>query len=176
MAGPRPPELTVSTRHRALLERLARRATSPQRLVRRVAIILAASDGGNNEQRAQRLGLARETVQVWRARWLAAGPRLAAAEAEGSDDATRAKLIVAELNDAPRAGAPPPCRAEQICQLLALACEPPATSGRPVTHWTPAELAAEAVHRGIVPRISARTVGRFFHRRPSSSHTAPATG
>jgi putative transposase len=176
MSGPRPPQVLLSPRHRMLLERLARRATSPHRLVRRGRIILAASDGGNNEQLAQRLGLARETVQVWRARWLAAGPRLAAAEADGSDDATLTKLIIAELNDAPRAGAPPAFSAEQICQLLALACEPPATSGRPVTHWTPAELAAEAVQRGIVPRISARTVGRFLHRRPSSSRTARATG
>jgi putative transposase len=176
MSGPRPPEVTLSPRHRALLERLARRATSPQRLVRRVAIILAASDGGNNERVAQRLGLARETVQVWRARWLAAGPRLAAAEADGSDEATLTKLIRAELTDAPRAGAPPTFSAEQICQLLALACEPPAQSERPVTHWTPAELADEAVRRGIVPRISARTVGRFLHRRPSSSRTARATG
>jgi putative transposase len=176
MSGPRPPKLTLSPRHRALLERLARRATSPQRLVRRVAIILAASDGWNNEQLALRLGLARETVQVWRARWLAAGPRLAAAEADGSDDVTLTKLIVAELNDAPRAGAPPAFSVAQICQLLALACEPPAASGRPVTHWTPAELAAEAVQRGIVPRISARTVGRFLHRRPNSNRTARATG
>ena len=176
MSGPRPPAVTLSPRHRALLERLARRATSPQRLVRRVAIILAASDGGNNERVAQRLGLARETVQVWRARWLAAGPRLAAADADGSDDATLTTLIIAELNDAPRAGDPPAFSAEQICQLLALACEPPATSERPVTHWTPAELAAEAVQRGLVPRISARTVGRFLHRRPSSSRTARATG
>ena len=113
MSGPRPPEVTLSPRHRALLERLARRATSPQRLVRRVAIILAASDGGNNEQLAQRLGLARETVQIWRARWLAAGPRLAAAEADGSDEATLTKLIRAELTDAPRAGAPPTFSAEQ---------------------------------------------------------------
>lgn len=174
MSGPRPPEVTLSPRHRALLERLARRATSPQRLVRRVAIILGASEGFNNEQLAQRLGLARETVQSWRARWLAAAPRLAAAA--GSDDAILTKLIVAELNDAQRAGAPPTFSAEQICQVLALACEPPAASGRPVTHWTPAELADEAVRRGIVPRISARTVGRFLHRRPSSSRTARATG
>lgn len=176
MSGPRPPQVLWSPRHRALLERLARRATSPQRLVRRVTIILAASDGWNNEQLAQRLGLARETVQVWRARWLAAGPRLAAAEADGSDDATLTKLIVAALTDAPRAGAPPAFSAEQICQLLALACEPPAASGRPVTHWTPSELAAEAVQRGIVARISARSVGRFLHRRPSSNRTGRDTG
>ena len=35
-------------------------------------------------------------------------------------------------------------------------------SGRPVTHWTPRELADEVIKRGIVPSISARHVGRFF--------------
>jgi hypothetical protein len=115
-------------------------------------------------------------VQTWRTRWLAAAPRLEAAEAEGNSTAELTQQIVALLADAPRAGAPPTFSAEQICQLLALACESPTESRRPVTHWTPAELADEAVHRGIVPRISARTVGRFLHRRPNSSRIARATG
>ena len=176
MSGPRPPEVRLSAGQEAILERLARRATSPQRLVRRVTIILAAAAGWNNDQIARQYGLAREMVQTWRRRWLAAAPRLAAAEAGGSTAAELTQQIVAVLADEPRAGVPPTFSAEQICQILALACEPPAASGRPVTHWTPVELADEAVQRGLVPRISARTVGRFLHRRPSSSRTARATG
>ena len=176
MSGPRPPEVSLSAGQRAILERLGRRATSPQRLVRRVTIILAAAAGRNNDQITRQYGLTREMVQSWRHRWLVAAPQLAVAEAGGGTAAELTQQIVAVLADAPRAGAPPTFSAEQICQILALACEPPAESGRPVTHWTPAELAAEAVHRGIVSRISARTVGRFLHRRPSSSRTAQATG
>jgi transposase len=168
--------VSLSAGQRAILERLGRRATSPQRLVRRVTIILAAAAGRNNDQITRQYGLTREMVQSWRHRWLVAAPQLAVAEAGGGTAAELTQQIVAVLADAPRAGAPPTFSAEQICQLLALACEPPAESGRPVTHWTPAELAAEAVHRGIVSRISARTVGRFLHRRPSSSRTARATG
>jgi putative transposase len=176
MSGPRPPEVSLSAGQRAILERLGRRATSPQRLVRRVTIILAAAAGRNNDQITRQYGLTREMVQSWRHRWLVAAPQLAVAEAGDGTAAELTQQIVAVLADAPRAGAPPTFSAEQICQILALACEPPAESGRPVTHWTPAELAAEAVHRGIVSRISARTVGRFLHRRPSSSRTARATG
>jgi hypothetical protein len=139
-----------------------RRATSSQQLVRRAQIILAAADGLNNEQIARHLKLKRDTAQTWRKRWLAAGPRLAVAEAEGADDAALTRCILLEFADAPRAGAPPTFSAEQICQIIALACEPPATSGRPVTHWTPTDLAAEAVNRGMVTRISARTVARFL--------------
>lgn len=47
-------------------------------------------------------------------------------------------------------------------QIVALACELPATSQRPVTHWTPRELALVAVLRGIVKEISPRSVGRFL--------------
>jgi putative transposase len=47
-------------------------------------------------------------------------------------------------------------------QIIALACERPNESDRPVSSWTPTELADEAVKRGIVEHISARTVGRFL--------------
>ena len=106
MSGPRPPEVRLSAGQEAILERLARRATSPQRLVRRVTIILAAAAGRNNDQIARQYGLAREMVQTWRRRWLAAAPRLAAAEAGGSTAAELTQQIVAVLADAPRAGGP----------------------------------------------------------------------
>ncbi len=43
---------------------------------------------------------------------------------------------------------------------------------RPVTPWTPHALVAEVVKRGLVPRISARTVGRLWaeaHLKPHLS-------
>ena len=52
--------------------------------------------------------------------------------------------------------------AEQLAALVALACQDPKELGLPVTHWTPRELAAEAIKRGIVEAISERHVGRFL--------------
>ena len=89
----------------------------------------AAAAGRNNDQIARQYGLAREMVQTWRRRWLAAAPRLAAAEAGGGTAAELTQQIVAVLADQPRAGVPPTFSAEQICQILALACQPPAASG-----------------------------------------------
>ena len=66
------------------------------------------------------------------------------------------------LGDLPRAGCGGKFTAEPIAQILAVACEPPEKSGRPVTHWTPRELAGEAVERGIATSISVRQVGRFL--------------
>jgi putative transposase len=45
---------------------------------------------------------------------------------------------------------------------MALACEPPEASGRPISQWTPRELADEAIKRGMVETISERHVGRFL--------------
>jgi transposase-like protein len=42
-----------------------------------------------------------------------------------------------------------------------------AECGRPVTHWTPRELADEAVKRKIVSSISPRHVGRFLKKSTS---------
>ena len=53
---------------------------------------------------------------------------------------------------------------EQIVQIIAVACEPPEHSGRPISHWTVRELADEVQKRGIVATVSPRSVGRFLKR------------
>ena len=77
------------------------------------------------------------------------------------------------LGDLPRAGCGGKFTAEQIAQILAVACEPPEKSGRPVTHWTPRELAGEAVKRGIATSISVRQVGRFLKGGGASAAREP---
>jgi transposase len=143
-----------------MLVYLARRATSTQRLARRARIVLAAAEGRNNEQIADRLGINRETSRLWRKIWLENEERLGAAE-EASERELRQAMEEA-LSDRPRSGAPPTFSAEQVCQIVAVACETPSESGRPLTHWSTTELADEAVRRGIVEDISARSVGRFL--------------
>lgn len=50
----------------------------------------------------------------------------------------------------------------QIAEVKALACELPAEKGVPLSRWSSAELAREAVTRGIVERISGVTVWRWL--------------
>lgn len=173
MRGPQPPAVVLSVRLRGVLEHLARRQTSSQRLVRRLQIVLAAADGHNNDQIARHCGIHRGTAQTWRTRWLVLAPRLEAAITAGDDDRLLARLVSDALDDAPRAGAPPTFTAEQVVQIVALACEPPPDSDRPVSHWTPRELADEAVKRHIVPAISPRSVGRFLKRDPTPTPFEP---
>jgi len=164
VAGPQPTVINVSDRQQRILKQLLRRQTSTQRLVRRVNIVLAAADGSNNEQIAKRLGLHRESVRQWRERWLSAAVGLAAVEAKESDDKPLVEAIEAVLADAYRSGAPSCFSAEQIVQIIAVACEDPRASDLPITHWTPQDLADEVVKRGIVESISARSAGRFLKR------------
>ncbi len=91
---------------------------------------------------------------------------LQAAEAAGASDQDLEKLIIGVLTDVVRSGAPPRFSAEQVAGIIALACELPADSGLPVSHWTPSELAREAAKRGLVESISPRQVDRFLAMRP----------
>ncbi len=153
----------VSPRQRRVLEQLVRRRRTPQQLATRARIILAAAAGESNRALAGRLGTTRDTTQAWRARWRAAGTALGAADA--GDDQAVESAVRGVLADAPRSGTPPTFTPEQLCQVVAIACESPPVSDRPTSHlatWTPREIADEVVKRGIVKRISVRTVGRFL--------------
>ena len=88
-----------------------------------------------------------------------------AVEDAGASDGDLQQRILQVLSDGARIGAPAKFSAEQIAGLIALACELPADSDLPVSHWTPPELAREAVRRGLVESISARQVDRFLAQR-----------
>jgi len=175
MAVPRAQAMTVTARQGRVLEQMVRASTSPQALVTRARVVLAASEGTSNRRIAMDLGVTRTLVQGWRGRWAAASDALLAAELEGGDGDERALQVVVRgvLADAPRSGAPPTFTPEQLCRIMALACTPPADVGLPISHWTSRELADQAVTQGIVPRISARSVGRLLVVGGGRTATAP---
>jgi Homeodomain-like domain len=162
MSGPRPVTFDLSARQRTSLERIRQRQTAPQRLVRRVRLLLALADDPCLEAVAGDLGLNRISVRLWRDRWLRAADDLARAERDELPDQQFVALIEGILDDAPRPGGPATFTPEQIVRIVALACEPPEKSQRPISHWTARELADEAKKRQIVEHISSRTVGRFL--------------
>jgi transposase len=168
MPGPAAIPIHLSPQEADALSTLVRRRTAPQHLVLRARIILAAGQGVGLTATARRLGLARKTVQTWRQRWRADQDRRAA-----ETPTALPALIEAGLSDAPRSGAPLTFSAEQVAQIIALALQPPEALGRPVTHWTPTELADEAAGQGIVDSISPRTVGRFLKRGRAQAPPEP---
>ena len=170
MAGPQPRPISVSAPQQAVLQRLLRQHSCPQALALRIRIVLGAASGSRNERLATHLTCSPITVRKWRLRWAEAEPHLAAAEA---DPATLATAIATTLADAPRPGTPDTFSAEQIVQIINLACCSPRDCGRPFDVWTPRELAQEAKRQGIVSSISPTTVGRFLGRSRSATASEP---
>ena len=154
-------KVVITQRQQDVLQTWVTARGSAQGLAHRAEIILLAFEGYTNQEIADKLYCERHGVGVWRKRWQKAFHRLTIIECMEKPPALRA-AIQEVLGDLPRAGCGGKFTAEQIAQILAVACEPPENSGRPVTHWTPRELAEEVVQRGIVPSISVRQVGRFL--------------
>jgi len=151
MPGPKPPEVVLSAAERRALERLVCAQKTGQALVRRARVVLLAALGCTNLEIARQVPLDEEAVGLWRRRW-------AAWQAVPLDE-----LSVAErLADAPRPGHQPRLSPEQVCQIVALACEQPSGSGRPISHWSHRELADEIVRRGSTDRISPRHAARVL--------------
>src|SRR6476619_2950282 len=146
MPGLKPPAVPLSGEERQALHTTIRAHKTPRHLSFRAQVILLLAEGLSAPDVARRLGTTRTTVRRWRRHWL-----------------KRHSCAVPErLHDAMRPGAPATFSAEQWCQIIALACEPPEATGRPISHWTPRELADEARKRVIVETISGRHVGRFL--------------
>jgi transposase len=123
-----PIELTAD--ERAQLEAWERRRSSAQALAVRSRIVLAAAEGPNNTEIANRLGIAVSSVRKWRNRF--AEHRL-----EG-------------LTDEPRPGQPRKITDEKVEEVIVKTLE---TTPKDATHWSTRAMAAEvglnqtAVHR-----------------------------
>ncbi len=161
--GRRAAKIILTVKERGDLEGLIRTRSTPQQLALRARIILLAADDLSVGETADRLGVWRKTVSEWRKRWL-----LSAGEG----------ALLDRLRDRPRCGAPATITPEQICAIIALACEQPSDSAIPITQWSQQAVADEAMKRGIVEKISQRSVGRFFKRvgLEAASHPLLADG
>ena len=151
MPGPKPPQIELSERQRADLENLVRAYGTGQAVARRARVVLLAAMGYSNMDIARLVPMDEEAVGLWRRRWAA----LRAIPVEEM-------RVVDRLTDAPRPGVQPRLTTEQVCQIVALACEQPSGSGRPISQWSHRELADEIVRRGITDRISPRHAARLL--------------
>jgi len=154
-------KIMLTEKHESVLRRIHRSTTTSQRLVQRARIILLAFAGSLNVDIARIVGLAPKQVGVWRRRWQQSFDALVAIECCETQAELR-RAIEDVLSDAPRSGSPGTFTAEQVTQVLAVACEEPEQSGRPVDRWTHRELADEVIHRKIVSSISVSQVGRYL--------------
>ena len=152
--------IALTDAERQELEALTRGHTTPQRLVRRAKIVLLRAQGLSRTAIAAEVGVQPGVVTTWAQRWR---------DTAGTDRSVSERLV-----DLPRSGAPDTFTPEQVCQIVAVACESPAEYDRPITHWTARELRDEVVKQGIVPTISRRHVGRILEQNELRPHTCQA--
>src|SRR4051794_18893245 len=155
-------KVVITERQQVVLRKMSTATTLAKRLVQRATIILLAFAGLTNEDIGRRVGLERHQIGLWRRRWQRVFNDLIRIECTEDSAAALRHAIEEVLTDEPRPGSPGKFTAEQITLLFALACEPPEKSGLPITHWTGAELAAEASKRGIFASISVSQVNRLL--------------
>jgi hypothetical protein len=162
-------KIQITEKQQRILQQVDRSTNAPKRLVQRSGVILMGFAGMLNVTIAQELGLARKQVGLWRQRWQQSFDALVAIECHESHAALR-RAIEEVLSDAPRSGSPGTFTAEQVTQILAVACESPELSGRPIDRWTHRELADEVILRGIVTSISISQVGRYLDQAELQPH------
>jgi transposase len=161
-------KVTITERQLGILEELSRSRSESRMISQRARIILLAFARRSNEEISAEVGLERKQVGLWRRRWRDSWDALTVLEC--SEPRRLREAVRETLRDAPRPGAPGRFTAEQIAQILAVACEPPSQSGRPITHWTHRELRDEVISRGIVKSISESRVGHFLRAAALQPH------
>jgi transposase len=161
-------KIIITERQKKLLDEFSKSRTIGKCITQRATIILLGFEGMLNEEIAHEVGLNRMQVGLWRRRWRKAWKALCVWECTESHRLREAVLDV--LSDAPRPGTPATFTAEQVSQIVSLACEPPKLSGRPIDHWTLQELRDEAIKRKIVTAISVSQVGRFLQQAAVQPH------
>lgn len=152
-----------------MLTKLTKATTAEKRISQRAEVILLAFQGQSNLQIAQAIQGERHGVGRWRKRWQDSFEALLAIQMN-EPQAALERSIADVLRDAPRCGAPGKFTAEQIVQLVSMACESPRDSGRPVDDWTGRELADEMQQRAIVASISVSRVNELLRSMDLQPH------
>ncbi len=134
--------IVLSAADRAVLEQRARCYTPPHAAVVRAKIVLLAADGWANVDIAEEVRVHVDVVSRRRKRFCGEG--------------------LVGLEDRPRSGRPRSFPAEVVTEVKAMACEPPAARDLPLSRWSSADLAAQAVTEGLVDSVSPSTVRRWL--------------
>jgi len=123
--------LTLSESEREELRSITRSRSLPQSLATRARIVLLSADGASNTDVAERLGLSKPTVGIWRKRYVT--------------------QRIAGLYDEPRPGGPRTIQDEQVAALLRKTLK---TKPKDGTHWTCRSIAAETkLSKSTVQRV-----------------------
>lgn len=154
-------QISLTNKQQNVLLQIIASRTHQQDHIERAKIILLASEGKANKKIQSELNITQPTVTKWLSRWLKNEDRLLLID-ENEIGVNYVRKILEILSDAPRPGAPNTFTAEQVCQIMSLACERPEDSDLPISHWSLNSLVDEIIKRGIVNKISRSRVAVFL--------------
>lgn len=144
-----------------ILDRLSNRKTASSCIVQRARIILLAYQGLLNTQISPIVELGRHAVGRWRRRWQESYDALLSIQLN-EPKSVLIRAVTDVLRDAHRSGTTCKFSAQQVIELVSIACESPRSSGRPVEDWTGAELGDEMQKRKVVDSISVSRVNELL--------------
>jgi putative transposase len=153
-----------SDAQKKILIKIANASLTSKVIIDRAKIILLCTEGMSVSNICAELGISHHPVYKWRKRWPEIKIKLDQIEKEKKKNELE-KAIKSALSDAPRSGAPPQFKEEQVMQIIALACTSPQEEGLPVSHWSCRLLADHAQELGIVESISFKQVNNFLKSR-----------
>ncbi|WP_422070634.1 helix-turn-helix domain-containing protein [Streptomyces orinoci] len=154
--GRRKAELVLSEAERAQLTRWARRAKTAQYLALRAKIVLQCAEGGMNKQVAAELGVSEQSVNRWRARFIA-------------------RRLDGRMDEC-RPGRPPSIMLDQVEDVVIATLE---STPDKDTHWSRASMAARTgLSKSTIGWIWKRVVGdlRRYYGVGLSAGAVPFTG
>ena len=154
-------KITLTEKQRDVLSQIVTSRTHRLDHIERAQIILLSSTLKPNVQISRELSISISTVKKWRKRWLKNEGRLLLVD-EKEKGINYVRKILEILSDEQRSGAPCTFTAEQVCQIMSLACERPEDSELPISHWSLNSLKNEIINRGIVETISRSRLAVFL--------------
>ena len=134
--------ITLTAADRVVLEERSRAYSAPFSEVMRARIVLLAAAEEPNTAIAARLDVHVSVVCRWRKRFCESG--------------------LDGLAERARSGRKRSFPAPVVTEVKAIACEPPEQRDVPLSRWSSAELAAQAVAEGLTVSVSASTVRRWL--------------
>lgn len=168
-------DINLTKRQEKLLVEITNSSTGRKDHSIRSQIVLLKAKKLSDVKVAKKLGVSHVTVGKWSKRWEQQQSILL--EIENRQDSKLSdyhRHLKSLLSDAVRPGSPPKFTEEQVCQIIATACEKPEESDLPLSHWSLSSLADELVKRGIVESISTSHLSNFL--KPGENTTSQSRG
>ncbi len=160
---------TLTEKQKGALTEIASSRSQRSDSIKRAKIVLACAEIKSNADIAKELTIHANTVNKWRERWRANKQKLLLLDAEEMG-VNYTKTLLNILSDEPRVGVPSKFTAEQVCEIMSIACQRPEDLGAPISQWSLSSLRDEIIKQGIVDDISRSRLAVFLNKGEIQPH------